>query len=95
VKYPKTICDLCGAPKTLRFYPSSKTSQWRCKPCDVDKDRERRNAIKAGLASQKKIPRAKPVKPIWQPVWAAQSPPEIVAAIRDYRRAIKSLGVRT
>ena len=108
MRIANTVCDKCGEAKILWRYPSGK-NQWKCRPCDIAKDRERRIATREGRLPECSPKQAK-IKPIWQPSWAANGKrhalnpqgwfseyakfEEIVAAVRDYRRAMKSLGVR-
>lgn len=75
--------------------------QLRCAECsrkqrrDYNRERQRMGTlIPTGTQAGKTIKPPRPPKPLWQPAWAAQSRPEIVAAVRDYRRASRSLGAR-
>ena len=93
-------CSKCDKPRDQPYKKDGKT-YYRCRRCREDNARvwhvtnrvcrNRRATLHANQAGQMPAP-DKP-KPVWQPVWAAQSRPEIVAAVRDYRKAAKSLGV--
>lgn len=93
----------CSNPqchKTMRWLNEA----WQCPKCSpcaktIEAINRRiangvgyRNRVSDSQAQQRRILAvAKPPKPPWEPVWAAQSTPEIVAAVREARAAQRRL----
>jgi hypothetical protein len=92
----------CGKTKTYT------SGAWQCSHCcpteksieDMERVRKRKESNGVGYRTssnctgQNKLFHhvAKPLKAPWEPVWAAQSTPEIVAAVREARAAQRRLG---
>lgn len=92
-------CSKCGGPKDYPYKIKSGTTYYRCRPCllaatgewkaeNQPKYRHQGKARKHCAPAAEKQPKAP-----WEPVWAAQSTPEIVAAVREARAAQRRLGV--
>ena len=97
------ICK-CGHTKDTPYARINGKTYYCCGPCRranqneyYKRTRPNRSGSKREIGGHKHgnsgcfAKPAKPPKPAWQPSWAAQSRPEIVAAVRDYRRAMKYL----
>ena len=93
------MCQKCGGNRER-----DKNGEMRCIPCRRESSKvyshtHFRTHIKAYKTPQHSYCLADKcsvhlhAKSVWQPVWAAQSRKEIVDAVRDYRKAAKSLGV--
>lgn len=102
-------CDKCGKSKRyicgdwacITCNPQSQTLAAKRSAAKLIEERRKeangvgyRNRVSDSQAQQRRILAVtKPPKPPWEPVWAAQSTPEIVAAVREARAAQRRLGV--
>lgn len=92
-------CSKCGGPKDYPYRAKSGATYYRCKSCAQASTTEWKaeNQPKYRHVGKAKKP-CEPViekepKAPWEPVWAAQSTPEIVAAVREARAAQRRLEV--
>ena len=84
---PRTNCPHCQGPRTF-----DAAGRLRCVPCRNLAAQE--NGVNRKRKGQGLPPLEKQAKAPWLPVWADQSSPEIVQAVREGLAASRRLGIK-